>query len=340
VRDRRPNASGYLIAMLASNLPAEERALLDRVAAWPGFAWPELSAERLQALAAAEGIDFATALLYDRLRRSAEHGPFIAQLEALPEAHAPIAGAADVTLAVAPGGFYRERPDTGADGGFLLEQATWLGCRTAVLPLESFGTLDANARIVGDWLREKSGPIILVSLSKSGAEVRLALDRPEAAHTFAHVTAWVNLSGIVRGTPMVGWLLRRPLRCCVIRLLFRLRGYSFAALAQMQRGRAGLLELPLRLPPHLKVIHLFGFPLERHLSRPLSRRGHARIAPLGPNDGGANLLADLIGMPGTIYPVWGADHYLRPAWNLDSLLSRMFGELVRVAASAYKEKRS
>jgi hypothetical protein len=319
------------MAMRTPPFSKEDRALLDRVAARHGLTWPELTAEALQALAGSEGMDFATALLYDRLRRSAEHGPFIAHLETLPETDGPIAGAEDVTVAVAPGGFYRERPETGADGRFLLEQATRLGCRTNVLPLESFGTLDGNARIIAGWLRDRAGPIVLVSLSKSGAEVRLALAAPDAPLDFAHVTAWVNLSGIVRGTPMVDWLLRRPLRCLAIRLLFRLRGYSYPTLAQMRRGPHGLLDGPFSIPPHISVVHLYGFPLRRHLSRPLARRGHRRIAPLGPNDGGANLLADLLGMPGVIYPVWGADHYLRPAWDLDGLVRRLFGDLIRSA---------
>jgi hypothetical protein len=315
--------------MLPCPLTSDERALFESARAWPGLAWPDLTAERLQELARTEGIDFATMLLYHRLRCSAVHGPFIERLEALPDSVGPLCAAADALVAVVPGGFYRERPDTGADGRFLLDPAVALGCRTAVVPLASFGSLRENARIVCNWLRAQRGSIVLVSLSKSGAEVRLALEEPDADACFADVRAWVNLSGVVRGTPMVSWLFRHPLRCLVVRLLFRLRGYSYQALHEMERGPRGLLNGPLRIPAHLKVVHLYGFPLRRHLRRPLSRRGHRRIAPLGPNDGGANLLADLLDLPGAIYPVWGADHYLRPDWNLDGLIRRMFHDLLR-----------
>ena len=100
----------------------------------------------------------------------------------------------------------------------------------------------------------------------------------------------------------------------------------------MERGPAGLLDGTLQVPDHIQVVHLFGFPLAEHLSRPLAQRGFHRIASLGPNDGGSNLLSDLIGLPGLTYPVWGADHYLRPNWDIGSLIRRLFHYLLRSPA--------
>jgi hypothetical protein len=164
----------------------------------------------------------------------------------------------------------------------------------------------------------------LVSLSKGGAEVKTALAEPGADELFASVKVWVDLCGLGQGTPMVGWLLRRRFRTLLVRLLFWSRGYSFAALRELQRGPEGILDVPWRIPDQMTVIHVAGFPLVRHLSRPLSQRGHSRVAPLGPNDGGSTLLADLCRLPGLIYPVWGADHYLRPAGGINGLLCRLF----------------
>ena len=36
------------------------------------------------------------------------------------------------------------------------------------------------------------------------------------------------------------------------------------------------------------------------------------MSPLGPSDG-TILLEDVFALPGRVYPVWGADHYLQPA---------------------------
>ena len=53
------------------------QALLDRAAVWPGLASAaEMGAGALRQLAVTHGHDFAVAVLYDRLRRSPEHGPF------------------------------------------------------------------------------------------------------------------------------------------------------------------------------------------------------------------------------------------------------------------------
>jgi hypothetical protein len=71
------------------------------------------------------------------------------------------------------------------------------------------------------------------------------------------------------------------------------------------------LDSPLRLPAQIRLISIVGFPLREHLTRRESRRCHGRLAPFGPNDGGL-MLSDVCALPGLIYPVWGADHYLQP----------------------------
>ncbi len=302
----------------------EECELLDRAASWPGRTWGEFSPEIVQQLAASEGVDFVTALLYHRLRHSDEHGRFIRAVENMPEAPEPRRHPGEMTVAIVPGAFYAEHPETGADGRFVHEAATRLGCRTSLVPLLSFGPLRENARRLLDWLdRQPAQPMVLVSLSKGGAEVRLALEDHSAADRFRHVVAWINLSGVVRGTAVVDWLVRHRLNALGVRLLFAWKGYSYSALHELKRW-PGILHGDIQLPAELLAIHVYGFPLIRHLSRPVARRGHRRLASLGPNDGGLSLLADLVGLPGRIYPVWGADHYLRPAWDFDGVLRRMF----------------
>ena len=50
-------------------------------------------------------------------------------------------------------------------------------------------------------------------------------------------------------------------------------------------------------PAHVRVVHVCGFPLQRHLTHPWAARGYSRLSPLGPNDGGGILL----GRPGTAF---------------------------------------
>jgi hypothetical protein len=70
------------------------------------------------------------------------------------------------------------------------------------------------------------------------------------------------------------------------------------------------------------MITLVGFPLRQHLTSNVLRRACRRIAPLGPSDG-LVLLADACALPGLVYPVWGADHNLRPAWDIRRLVTAL-----------------
>jgi hypothetical protein len=301
---------------------APERRLLERAAAWPEHASSTyLTPDIVRQISEQEGIEFATALLYDRIRRSPEHGPIIERLASIPTNQ--FVPRLDVTLAIAPGAFHVESPETGADGLLLRTEAARFGCRTDLIPTQSFGHLSDNAHIIRDWLANHSHEsIIVVSLSKAGAEVKLAL--AEAPEVFASVPLWVNLSGIVQGSALAGWLLARRWRCAPVRLLFWYRRYAFSVIRELERGPGSVLDFPLRLPHGMKALHVAGFPLPGHLTSPLARRGFRRIAPLGPTDGGGIVLADLLSWPGWIYPVWGADHYLRPAGqDLRDLMRRV-----------------
>ena len=335
---------------------AGDDALLERAARlheYPSLS--DLTPGSLQRLAEEDGIDFATALLYDRLIRSPQHGPGVAHIESLPphpgplprsggegvhgvaalpgNAFSPLAptgrgdggeGARPITLAIVPGACYVEYPHTGAGGERLGAIAETLGCQTKVVPIKSFGSLAENAQTICDWLSCCTDDrIIVVSLSKGGADVKLALARPEADLAFRRVKSWVSLSGIIYGTPLADWFLGRPLSRVLLRLLCWYRGYRFDYLQDLGRRPGGPLDSDLRLPDHLKVVHVIGFPLIRHLSSPLARRTHRRLAPLGPNDGGGILLADVLRLPGLVYPVWGADHYLQPDGDMRPLIARI-----------------
>src|SRR5262245_1619678 len=277
----------------------------------------ELNAEALKTLSRREGINSATTLFYEQVRNSLPHAPFIRRVDEL--RHLPLPGRRlRATVAIAPGAFYREFPHTGADGQILIEQAKKLGAATCVIPTGSTGTLADNARQIVDWLasRPRDEPIILGSVSKGGSDIKLAL--AHAPDTFRNVVAWINVCGILSGSPMVDWLRNHKLPYLFYRLLFLLRRLDFRVIGDLNHGAGAPLDFDLVLPPHLKTVHVIGFPLEEHLTNRLARTCHSRIADCGPNDG-AIVLADACAVPGLIYPVWGSDHYMRPVWELRSL---------------------
>jgi hypothetical protein len=314
---------------MTPKLTSADHELLRQVSAWPGpTRLRELDPETLCQISRTRGIDFATALLYDTIRKSPEHGPFIARMEEL--LHDQLANRCDLdaALAVAPGAFYREHPETGADGKALCRMAAAMGCRTKLIPTESVGSAMVNGRVMCDWLlRESKEKTILCSLSKGGADVKMALAEPDAAAAFRNVVAWLNVGGITAGSPMATWLVERRLLALVYQAIFWWRGQEFAFVRELVRRPGSTLDFKVCVPPHIKVIHVLGFPLEDHVRRRPSGRWHRRLSCYGPNDG-ATVLADHWNLPGLIFPLWGEDHYL----NTQQSPERLFKALLHYLA--------
>jgi hypothetical protein len=282
--------------------------------------WVLSTAGNIQEIAAREGIDAATTQLFQSVVESPQHGPFIRRVDEICQRIEPSRWKSEAPLIIVPGAFYRENPRSGADGYILREQAERLGCPTGIIPIASRGPLKQNARIICDWLLEHRGrPVILASLSKGGADVKMALAEPDATEAFKNVAAWVNLCGILSGTPMAEWLLSRNPAALLNRLYYTLRGQGLGFLRDLGYGAGRPLDFELQLPPHMTMVTIAGFPLREHLTTALARRCHRRLTHLGPNDGSL-ILSDVCALPGLLYPIWGADHYLRPQTDVNQLV--------------------
>ncbi len=305
----------------------DDAALLERASAWTGDADPaSLSAARLLAITRLEGIDFATALLYDRILRVPANAAFNHAVQHPNPIHADLIG-------IVPGAFHQEHRDTGANGDRILRIARNMGIEAAVIPTPGFGRLDANAGLLRDWLTRHPGRrILLVSLSKGSAEVKRALSMEAAHDAFASVTAWVSLSGLTLGTPLIDWLSRRRLRWAAIRALLWWRGHPHLTMEDLRHDPEALPSAWPPLPSTLQAVHVCGFPLKKHLTHRWAGRAWQRLAPLGPNDGGGILLADCARIPGPIYPIWASDHYLNPAWDVTPLIQQILGAATSLTA--------
>ena len=301
----------------------EEGQLFKRVGSWngpPGLA--ALTSECLRELTAREGCDFATALLHRRIVESDAHGPFLRWIKS-----GEIPSPTPIQVAIVPGAFYRENPHTGADGRLPREVAQGLGLPVTTVPVSSSGRLLENASLLTAWLQSYQGPpLILVSVSKAGGDIKTALAQPDAARTFANVRGWINICGILDGTPMADWLLSETWLARANRFYYRMRGRSLDFLDDLRPGEGSALNFPLVLPPGLRAVHIVGFPLRRHLHNGLARRCHERLEPYGPNDGSV-VLSNVLHWPGQLCPVWGADHYLRPKADVRPLLAALFATL-------------
>lgn len=296
-------------------MPAEAADLRERVrGSYPEHHDTTLTPAVLARLTLEHGVDFATALWYDRVRSAEPHRAFIEAVEALDaEAALPPVSA---RLLVAPAAFWREYPQFGADGAAVLAVARALGMDTEMIRTPSTGSVSENARVIREALaKEVDGSVILASLSKGGADVRVALEQdPSLARK---VRAWINVCGILHGSPLVDDMLDGPWwrRLAVRAFLARWRA-DFGLI----RGLRHAPSPRATAPAGVYVVNVVACPLSIHTAGATTKR-HRKLAALGPNDG-STLLTDAIVDGGVIYPVWGADHYFRTP-NAPELIRRI-----------------
>lgn len=281
----------------------------------------EFNEQQMQAIVADRGVDFATALLYEQVRSSPRYRDAIAAIDqtcTTTQSAKPLPSAA-VRVAIVPGFLHREYPASGADGRMLSEAARRIGWKCETIPVGSTGRLQRNAETILDWLRCRAHdePVVLASISKGGSDVAAALQHQEHVDDFRRVIGWVSVCGIVRGSPVVDRVLSRWWRRLGLRLLFAARRWSLGAVQDL-RYWGGPLEQAIHAPAQMRIVHAVGFPLRSHFTHSRLCAFHQLISDLGPNDGAISLL-DLLHAPGVVYPVWGADHYMRPRFRTQPL---------------------
>jgi hypothetical protein len=278
------------------------------------------SFEEVREVSARDGVDSATTLLYRSMRDSPRHGSFINHIESLCDATTPSPPPPGVKLVIVPGAFHRENPRCGSDGHVVREQACRMSWPVDMIPLASTGSVLENAQTICRWLdQQRESRLVLVSVSKGGSDLKMALSQPGAERAFEPVAAWINLCGILDGTPLAEWLLSWQVGAALNRLYCRMLGMSIEFLCDLRRGPGCPLDFKLQLPPHIQMVSVVGFPLRQHLTSGMARRCHRRLLPYGPNDG-CLVLTDVCALPGLMYPLWSADHYLRSGTDLRQLV--------------------
>jgi hypothetical protein len=288
---------------------------------YPEYDYAALTPAVLAQLTREHGVDFATALWYERVRSAEPHRGFIQAVEALDaDAALPPTSA---RLLLAPAAFWREYPQFGADGAAVLDVARALGMDAEMIRTPSTGSVSENAHVIREALaKEADGSVILASLSKGGADVRVALEQDPAL--VRKVRAWISVCGILHGSPLVDEMLDGVWwrRLAVRAFLARWRA-GFGLLRELRHAPSPRATAPAGM----FVVNVVACPLSIHTAGAITRR-HRQLAALGPNDG-STLLTDAIVDGGVIYPVWGADHYFRTP-DAPLLIRRILLHLVAI----------
>jgi hypothetical protein len=216
-------------------------------------------------------------------------------------------------LAFVPGYAYRRDRWTGADFARPRHVMAAHGFSTVLIETDELGTVEENAAIVAREimrLGKHHDKVIVVSTSKGGPEVALALGTLAPADNLGHVRAWISVGGLLRGSPYadrwVGW----P-QSWLARLAFAFAGLRPDAIENLSTAVRRPAFDRVKLPEHVLTLQYVGVPLSGHIGDAVASRYEA-LRPLGPNDG-LTLLADELIPGGIVVTDVGLDHFYRDA---------------------------
>jgi hypothetical protein len=258
-------------------------------------------------------VDFAALYLADqiahvpvnrRFRIAFDHAYDYTRI-ALPQSRVKLpAAAVDYEVLVIPIYLYKRLIGSGADLAAPRAALEKVGLTCHFVETQDDGAVEANADIVAGAIRARAKSdrrLIILSASKSGPEVALALTRLETAET-RHVAAWINVAGVLQGTPLADRHLFQELE-------FLVGAVDVAGEESLttQRGRRRFDSF--HIPKHVLIVNYLGIPVTGTISF-WGRRGFNLLRKHGPNDG-VSLLSDMIFPGGVTLADLKNDHFMR-----------------------------
>ncbi len=208
-----------------------------------------------------------------------------------------------------PGWLYASNPANGGDFARPRQALEQAGIETRLIAVRENGTVEENSEIILERLKQWSTEliqIIMISVSKAGAEVALALTRSSSSVQISHVAAWVNIGGAIGGSRLVDYI-SGPRRWYT--WLFVTRGRSLSGLDSLLTDRSRKRTEKMALPADLLVLNYVGIPLSGQITEP-TKYGYSLLKEDGPNDGMHLIIDEIVPRGDTIIEL-GLDHYYR-----------------------------
>ncbi|UCH29710.1 MAG: hypothetical protein JSV06_01425 [Myxococcales bacterium] len=239
-----------------------------------------------------------------------------------------------LTVAFAPGWFYESHgAKTGADFQRQLDQLARLGVPGELIKTDENGSVESNAAIIAEALRrlQREGrEVLVVSGSKSGAEVAVALGDILAPKETSSILAWLSIGGVHQGSPFADWALN-PTVCWISKLHLGLQGFDLEGALSLQTSRRRDHFEKLQFPEHLLLVSYVPVPVSGDISS-RGAFGYSRMRHLGPNDGLTMLVDQLL--PGGVTIVEpGVDHFFEHPDREVRSLALLEVLLVRIGAA-------
>lgn len=265
-----------------------------------------------------DSTDLAALLFVHHVRSQPASRAFAACMAAVREGEAAAVGVSEAALTavrqrfrvvLAPGWLYRDQAVTEADFASTRRALRRAGVDHELVATAQDGSVESNARQIAERLRELAASdreIVIVSASKSGAEVHYALGELLEPEVTDAVSAWINVGGLLRGTPLADQWSSFP-RNLVAWPYMAWQGWDWASLRSLRTAVSERRYRAAQLPDDLFVVNYIGVPLSSQLTHGAGQR-YRWLAQYGPNDG-ATLLANARVEGGVTVVEPGADHY-------------------------------
>jgi hypothetical protein len=198
---------------------------------------------------------------------------------------------------------------TGADFAEPGKLITGLGIENHLVEIPTNGSVKDNADYLTNELkaRSKSGKnIILVGASSAGPAIHLSLGERIDEHEYKGVKAWVNLGGILQGSPLIDYYQEWPQRWLFNTVIWY-QGWNKDKMLSMSVKQSRDRFEQLNINKNILVINYMGLPLSGQLSK-YSKDKYPLLASKGPNDG-LTLLRDVIAPNSLTVIAFGSDHF-------------------------------
>jgi hypothetical protein len=216
---------------------------------------------------------------------------------------------ASYLIVFVPGYAYMRDPTTGADFAQQRRLMTQAGFKNVLIETDELATVDTNAKLVASEilrLNEEHRRIILVSTSKGGTEVALAIGKLLPPERLEGVKAWISIGGLLRGTPSADQALQWP-KSWLVRAAFVFTGHRGEVIEDLSTKKRREVFAQLEFPGDILTLQYVGVPLSGQIAEYVQGR-YDNLKDLGPNDG-LTLLADELVDGGIVITDIGLDHY-------------------------------
>ena len=180
------------------------------------------------------------------------------------------------------------------------------GIAYEMIDIEETGLVEDNAKIIVNRLQELNiihNNIVIISVSKGGLETALALEKLYDSQNLSSTKAWINVGGILKGTPVADRWSKPFMRFWLARGLHwkRIKVNLKGLLNDMSYELGKEKYKSVKIPPSINTINFIAVPLLHQEKKSVFT---------SPNDG-FSPLTDAITEDGSVVVEMGVDHFFR-----------------------------